>query len=211
MNLQDFLSYRDVCPLCSSPLSFAFHSKKKQQHRLINNNSLLIKFYLGSIKKNYRQYQIGYFINQMDNSFSIEFYDKKDNQLEQIPITLLRQFSEFNQNLGKYKMYRYCNVCKDYDYESNNFQIDLQNGNLGDLSVRAECFNIIKDEKIVYGLINNYETNKSILTVGRHFKSEDDYGDICSFNSEFVIETNLIKFVSKEETMKRLSKLIIFS
>ena len=205
MNLQDFLSYRDICPLCSAPLSFAFHSKKKQKHRLINNN-LLIKFYMGSIKRNYRQYQIGYFINQEDNSFSIEFYDKKDNQLEQIPITLLQQFSKFNQNLGKYKMYRYCNVCNDYDYESNHFQIDLQNGNLGDLSVRLECFSIVKDTKIVYGLINNYETNKSILTVGRHFKNEDDYSDMF-----YVTETKLIKFVSKEETMNRLSKLILFS
>jgi len=160
-----------------------------------------------SLRSNSASYEVGYSINPNDNSFFMEFYSRNGKRFETIPLSLIDMFKEFNQNLSSYRLYKHCNSCKEYTYESNKFLVDLQKQNFGDLFINVECFVMNKDDK-VFGLVNNYNREKSILTVGKRGIDLETWN---FSNHEYVIETALINFVSKEETLNRLNKLLLFS
>jgi hypothetical protein len=67
----------------------------------------------------------------------------------------------------------------------------------------------------IYKLLNDYNLKTSTLVFGRHkdeIITRHDWGvGNPPLDSLDMIQTNLIKFTSKEETMDRLGKLIIFS
>jgi hypothetical protein len=74
-----------------------------------------------------------------------------------------------------------------------------------------------KDGFKVYKLFNDHINLKSTLLFGRHENDliiKSDYGMVNFANSSYkldMIHTATIKFSSKEETMNRISKLLIFS
>jgi len=219
MNLQQFLQYKNNCPLCGYTLTTSFHSQKRQKIKFENNRFLVI-FTMDALNKKNKSYQVGYSIGLDDNSFFMEFYSRDGEHFDkQIPISVLDRFKSFNSNLTNYKIYRHCTECENYNYSSNYFTLNFITCNIGDLSVISEVFGLIQeyyDNWKLYKLVNYYDTNKSILNYDRISKYEflhqlmDKRLNLNRFNFANVIETNLIKFSSKDEIMERLGKLLIF-
>lgn len=206
MNLRDFLNYRNICPLCSNDLKLLFHSRKRQKINY-EDNRLLITFSMDSINKK-ESCKIGFSLNPDDNSFFIEFYSNRGERRDNIPTQYLKKFITFNKHLGAYKFYKICEVCGDYHYESNYFNIDLITKNYGDLIVNKEIFYLHspwKDGYRRYQLVNNYVSNKSWLCISTDIESK-------KYNmQDDTIVLSLINFVSKDEMINRLTKLLIFS
>jgi hypothetical protein len=209
MNLQSFINYRNICPLCSSELTLCFHSKKKQKHE-IDQDRFIVKFEMGSITKNNLTYVVGYSFSLHDDSVLIEFYNKQGIKIENITLDLLKKFNEFNTNLGIYTFYKYCSKCNNYNYTSNIFLLDRSIHNVN-IFLRREYFCFFSPWKETYKryqLVNDYEYDISFLGC---FDS-DFIGDTRYKSSDSdMMKLNLIKFVSKEETFTRIKKLILFS
>jgi len=215
MNLRDFLVYRNMCPLCDNTLSMTFNSRKQQKHRY-EDGRLLISLFIPSIDKNQKSYYVGYSFGLDDNSFFIEFYRKNSKKIEYIPVSLLKRFVSFNANTGMYKIYKFCNHCKSYQYSSNYFKINLTEPlKLPDLTISSESFDLSThitdgyDGYRLFKLVNNYITNKSILNFGTE-RYKDDIKTSVYIPNFNTIETSLIKFVSKSETIARINKLLTF-
>jgi hypothetical protein len=220
MNLQEFINYRKDCPLCDSQLKLAFHSKRRQTHRY-EDNRLLFVFDLNGLTNKQKNYKVGYSFGLEDNSYYIEFYSKNDQRFDnETPDFLRARFKEFNKNLLIYHYFKYCPRCRCYNYSSNSFNMMTtiyDKHNIGSLNVETEYIGMTKPALFggykIYKLHNNYTDNKSILMFGKHtneFAAESDY--IYNISQKLdMIETSIIKFTSKDETMCRLSKLILFS
>jgi len=208
MNLQSFLNYRNICPLCSSKLLLCLHSKKKQKHE-IDKDRFIVKFEMGSITKYTPKYTVGYSFGLYDNSILIEFYNKHGIKLENVTLFLIHKFKEFHYNLGVYTFYKYCDKCTNYSYSSNPFT--LNQSVQKDIFLWKEFFSFFdnyKDTYKHYKLNNDYQNNTSCLGC---FDC-DFIGDTKYKSSDSdIIQLNLIKFVSKEETLARIKKLILFS
>ena len=226
MNLEQFLGYKNSCPICNSNLSAYFHSKKKQTIIHKDNNFTAI-FLMKGIKKSQEDYYVGYSINTLDNSFVINFYTKHMKTIEgQISISLLDRFRLFNDNLGWYRIYKCCNLCKNYNYSSNYFILDFKNNLISfeherhDLNyeIRSECFGLSKectDGYKIFSLVNLYYKKESLLNFGKvdceEFSSLSHFGIInVPQTLSNILQMNLINFVGANETAERLDRLSIF-
>jgi hypothetical protein len=218
MNLQEFLDYRRTCPLCGNDLSITFHSLRKQTIR-IEEGRLLIVFRLDAIKKKQIDYKVGYSFGYNDNSCYVEFYTKDDKRFDNdAPMFLINRFKELDKNLLSYKFYRHCARCCCYNYCSNGFHLYFKEATTGDLRIDSEYIGMhVKlgaDDYKIYKLFNSYMESRSTLSVGKSnsiLVARDDWGMHPSMWSTENIETSLIKFVNKEETIDRIQKLLVFS
>jgi hypothetical protein len=225
MNLQQFINYRKDCPICDKQLKLAFHSKKQQSYRY-EDGRLIFLFDLRALKKGQTHYKVGYSFGLEDNSYYIEFYTSKDKRFDdEAPDFLRARFKELDKNLLAYRFFKYCPGCSCYNYFSNNFL--LKKTLTVQLGVETEYIGMhqpIDNRYKIYKLLNNYTDGVSFLIYGKHW-SEDmarDDSDMLGNNPNptnlningsklELIQTPLIKFVSKQETMARLNKLILFS
>jgi len=208
MDLDNFLKYRSHCPLCSNNLNLIFHSKKRQKIRKENGRTLIILPMDPINRRNEKLYHAGFSLSPNDNSLFVDFYDDKNQLIEIIPVSLLKKFHYFNHNLGSYKFYKICNICNKYYYESDYFDLDLPNSRVGKFHVSYEFFSMykpIQDGYQCFKLLNNYDYDESTL---HFYKSADQQTYPCNEKS---MKLDLIKFTSKNETMNRLEKLILFS
>jgi hypothetical protein len=222
MNLQDWIQYRRICPLCEGTLSTYLHSTKKQGSK-IEGGRLLITFPMYETNKQVK-YIVGYFFDLYSSSFFIDFYDKDNIKLEkESPIFLMNKFRKFNTNLGYYAFYRHCDTCQRYYYSSTNFKLDFTSSILVSpdkwatqvLEVSTEYFGFIqllKSEKEkpyrIFQLLNFYPQDKCSLT---YWSSDDPavtYQKIPLYAEHIYLP--LIRFVSLEETLNRLKKLLVF-
>jgi len=212
MNLDDFLQYRDVCPLCNEKLQLVFHSKKRQNIKYEENN-ILITFPMDSLNKNDKSYKVGFSFNPKNNSFFIEFFTARGEKIEIISSSILKKFLSFNTNLGAYKFYKFCRNCTNYHYESNYFKLNLQALNIGELTVNKERFYMLKpwqDGYKEFELLNDYVTNKSLLGIMNTDVNRRMYNFEHASEPD-MLELSLLKFVSKDEMISRIDKLILFS
>lgn len=215
MNLREFLDYRKTCPLCGNDLSIIFHSQKKQTIR-IEDGRLLIVFRLDALKKKQIDYKVGYSFGYNDNSCYVEFYTKDNKRFDNdIPDFLIKRFKELDRNLVSYKFYRHCSKCCCYNYCSSGFHLYFKEARTNNLMVSTEYFGMnlklgIDDYK-VYKLYNNYLESKSTLMVEKCHSlllARDDWG---LHPGSGIIDTSLIRFTTKEETIDRIQKLLVFS
>jgi hypothetical protein len=232
MNLKEFLNYRKICPLCDSLLTTYLHSKKRQSIKYENNRVTVI-FPLIPLKKNgkgtdYKSnflFKVGYSFGLEDNSFCVEFYDKNLFRYEkETPRFLIDRFKELNQNLKDLRFYRVCNGCQRYNYISFSFKIDLKNNTLKPWRLRSEYFGFIQnyggaldDKYRVYRMTNWYSLgsdteNESWINYWITKRPFDAQFDIPMPIPEVTfLHLPLIPFVSREETLNRIKKLILFS
>jgi len=220
MNLKEFIDYRKNCPLCDTQLKLALHSKKQQSHRY-EDNRLLFLFNLNALNKKQKHYKVGYSFGLEDGSYYIEFYTYKEKRFDgETPDFLRERFKELDKNLLAYRFLKYCSRCSCYNYSSNNFL--LKNTSIGSLNIEMEYVGMIQpvgNKYKIYKLLNNYTDGVSSLIYGRHWSeaiARDDSGGTAMIHSPAgykleMMQTSIIKFISKEETMRRLNKLIIFS
>jgi hypothetical protein len=220
MNLQQFIDYRKNCPICDQQLKLVFHSKKRQSHRY-EDGRLIFLFDLLPLKKKQQHYKVGYSFGLEDNSYYIEFFTKDGKRFDdEAPDFLIERFKELDKNLLAYRFFKYCPNCSCYNYFSNNFL--LKKIYTRSLDVETEYIGMsqpIVNKYKIYKLLNNYTDGVSSLIFGRHWAKEiarDDSGGTAMIHSPAgskleIMQTAIIKFVSKEETMQRLNKLIVFS
>lgn len=214
MNLQAFLDYRIVCPMCvEDSLKLEFHSTRKQKHR-IEDGRYLILFDMKGIKKQ-KDYKIGFSFDKNNSEFYIEFYTKDDNKLNQsVPIDLINRFKEFYINLANFRFYRTCESCRKYTCASEIIDLDFNTKMINDILVEYEYFGLSmksgKQHKI-FRLLNFNADNTSLLTC---FKSESEDATLTGYkipHDAEVIKLPMIKFVSMKETTNRVHRLLTFS
>jgi len=226
MNLREFFEYRKTCPICDDVLVTSFYSQKKQSI-IYEDNRFVVIFKLYALKKNQINYNVGYSFGLDDNSWYVEFYHQDKKRFENDSPNFLRdRFKTLDKNLGKYKFYRHCTSCCCYNYSSQNFNLNYKLGLIEDLIVNVEYIGMLQPIESgykVYKLFNDYSEDKSIILFGKHSSKDIARSDIgvlnkSSFSQNFysnfnlnLIQTSLIKFSSNEETMERISKLLVFS
>jgi len=216
MNLQEFLDYRECCPICSNKLVTAFHSQKRQVIKF-EDGRLVVVFRLDGLKKHQIDYKVGYSFCLTDNTWYAEFYNQDDKRFEvDSPGFLRERFKELDKNLGGYKFYRHCGWCRRYNYSTNTFNLNFKTGGIDKLCMCMEYIGmsapIDKGFKI-YRMLNDYMSNKTTLLFGKQSDEEAAKYD-ASVGPKFLdlLETNsIIKFSSPQETADRIDKLIVFS
>jgi hypothetical protein len=225
MNLQEWLQYRQKCPICESPLTLYFHSWKRQTVK-IENGRLTIIFPLNLLKARSKtvDYKVGYSFGLTDNSFYIDFYDKNMFKLDhQIPLQLIRRFQELNVNLATYKFIKDCNTCKRYRFITNKLSLLFPQGILypKELEIQeffgfTQPYGGAQDNRFwIYHLSNlddqsilEYWISSNITEAT--FEPEPKFSNVKADSWQQLI-LPLIPFSSPEKTLKRIQKLIIFS
>lgn len=215
MNLQEFIGYREKCPICDNKLITCFHSQKKQYLRF-EENRLLVVFWMNALKKHQIDYKVGYSFGLTDNSWYAEFFNKDDVRFENDSPQFLRdRFKELDKNLGGYKFYRHCTLCQRYNYSTNTFQLDYQTATVKKLCLNMEFIGLIApidDGFKVYRLLNDYMSNRSTLLFGKVIAEQTTYFDPAgSAHGLQSLQTPLIKFTTPIETVDKLNKIILFS
>jgi hypothetical protein len=220
VNLKDWLNYRKNCPICTSPLTTYLHSKKRQSIRY-EEGRVIVVFPLTAKGHTTIDYKVGYSFDLEEDNFCMEFYDKNLFRLEkETPTFLIKRFKELDKNQGALKFYRQCNSCNRYNYSSNNFSLFLKERMvMPGYKVRSEYFGLIQnyggtndDRFRVYRLLNYYDSGAySYLDYWVTSNVYDARSDIPMPNISTHLQLPLIKFVSQEQTLERIRKLITFS
>ena len=220
MNLQEFFSYRTHCPNCNEKLNIVFHSRRKQNIKIIDDK-LTVIFPLNSIGKSTTKYQAAYSFDIINNTFVICFLNIDGyDMVNEVPLFLINRFKKLDENLKLYRVYKECTACRNYNYSSNYFKMDYKTKSIGDLSIDTEIITLFEPTKIesdryrydIYHLNNNYATNSSLVHWNKSFNVIKDYyhqffpNTYCS-----TIETVIIPFTTKEAMIKKFDTLILFS
>src|SRR5271154_171658 len=218
MNLQEFINYHEFCPLCETKLITCFHSTRRQLMQY-KDNRITITMALESLKRHQKSYKVSYCFGLTDQSLRIEFSDVWDNDrfYKEVPEFLRTRFLNLHNNLKTFKFFRECSHCKCYRYDSNYFGIDLRHATFSPLTVGTETIGLshpLPEGYRIYFLHNTYVgINKTSLTFYKgDFASEAEIRSRSySYNKSDRLDLPLIPFTSKEETIKRLNNLLIFT
>lgn len=220
MNLREWLNYQKNCPLCQAPLTTYLHSSRRQSVRWDEERMIVV--YPLHDKKLSSDYNVGYAFSLSSNQFGIEFYNKEGAvRVENSPFHLMDKFKSLDRNLRHYKFYCCCSSCQRYHYSSDVFRLDLKSSTFypeSGLSVFSEYFGLIqvmeKDSKTlyrIYRLLNNYFNSSSQLIYwGSNDPQETLWDKTVPYGAEF-LDLPLIDFISPEETLSRIQKLLVFS
>ena len=219
MKLQEFLNYRHYCLSCGSTLNTSFHSRKRQKHLYVNDR-LLIQINLDALNKKQKNYKVGYSIDCNTNDFCIEFYDQSGYQWyeNESPKFLIDRFKTLDKNHGKYHIYKHCNICNNYKYVSNYFELDYKTSNLGELSIESEYaifFKTMEDGYKAYRLVSWYDREESwfdTFKVPLSYWKDFSLNDVDPVSENSVVKTGIINFNSSpSEMIDKLNMLLIFS
>lgn len=214
---------RTHCPICDTALVTQFLSNRKQKIK-IEDNKFVVVFVLKSLGTNKQDYEVGYAFNPADNTFSIEFYSEWDTR-DFVPLHLIEKFREFHNNVlsttsGIGRFIRKCTFCNRYVKFSTNFNIDFKNYKLDTLfwdglQVASESFGLSlqteNDYKIIH--LNNYHlpNSESKIVWFRSNDKNDSRLDWMIPSKHLEVTVPLIKFISYEETAKRINNLLTFA
>lgn len=206
-----------MCPLCGVELPIIFHSARRQKIRFEENKILFI-FGLYSIS-NRLEHRAAYSFDLNSNGWCAEFYNKEaDIRLEKIHPLPRERFKKLDTNTGDYIFFAQCNSsgCCKYVRTSNKFSLDFKNASTGPLTVDSEQF--LLELPAVNGVfkshrLSNFYNEGSSYLESESWKDQDvKYRGIDSLVSKCeILKLPIIPFVSKEETISRINKLLIFS
>jgi hypothetical protein len=211
MNLKEFINHRHICPFCDFPLNLSFHSKKWQNIKY-EDDRLVIMFRMDGLKRNQKDFKVTYSFGLNDNSWFINFFSKEEKLIEEAPNYLRERFREMNKNLSLYRFYKSCANCNKFNYSSNYFDLNFKTANLGKLEIVWEDFRFFKPNPNGgykgYQLINKPNLNETVICYGACSTNDFPPNYPMGFQD---ITIPLIKFTSKDETLERIQKLIVFS
>lgn len=223
MKLREFFAYKNECPMCSGTLVTSFHSKRKQKYKY-EDNRFVVEFELKSLNRKQKDYKAGYSLGLDDNSFYAEFYNDKDIRFEnETQQFLIDRFKELNKNLQTFRFYKSCPKCERYSYNSNEFLIDYKGCTIGELSLDVEASVMVQPTTSgykIYKMVNYLRTKDTWLNYGKISLNEairySSTKDLTLFKLSNIdlpnfIQTPIIPFTTHDETMNRISKLLIFS
>jgi hypothetical protein len=201
-----FLSYKNNCPICSSELNVLLHSRRKQKCiKYYDYVSIIFDLKDLYIKDNSHKIIFNFYYN---NKLEIQFANKNGNVYKNPTEHILNKFKQLNENLKQYNLFVYCDKCKCYCYESDDFTIDpnLLKCDL-DIIVSYESFSLYKESgeyKYTYHISNDYSINKSYVDVLKIDKSLKSIGTTVELNLD------IISFTNSNYIMNRIDKLITF-
>lgn len=220
MNLQEFIDYRKICPICTGNLLTGFHSSRKQVIKY-EDNRVTFTFDLKAIKPWQKSYRASYSFGLLDNSFLVEFYTKEGElYYKETPQFLRDRFMELHKNLDKmkFKFYRECvnPRCAKYGYTTKYFKFNLNKASFEDLGIWSE--NVVltyslpeQEDYRIYRMHNILTDRKTTLNIWKYYSDEVSIFSNIPGEGATTLELPLIPFISKDETMKRLNNLIPFT
>lgn len=194
MNLKQFLEYRTNCPFCEQLLFTSF------AYRITTSN--LTKDYLILTKRKYIEYDkvfydVNYFLNLTENIFHINFNKRRNKVisnsiLEELNIIHKNRFNDITNQDRIHNISMNCESCRRYNIISNDFTFDCNNYKL----IGTDVYSINREYFYFsnLSLVNDRNSKNSLI----RFKNQ-------------IIKTDLINFVSEEETYNKLKTLILFS
>lgn len=217
MNIQEFIDERTHCPICNTTLITQFISSRKQKIKL-ENDRLVVVFVMKSMSVNQPDYEVGYAFNPRDNTFHMEFYSEWDHH-GHVPMHLIDKFKDFHKNLGTCKFIRKCAFCNRYSKSSIPFDLNFKTGTLDTkfydgLQVSYESFGLTlpaNDEfKIMF--LNNFPMmNKSEIFWFRSDMENSARIDWMLPQKHNKVVVELVPFISKDDTTKRINNLLTFA
>jgi hypothetical protein len=216
MNLQEFINLREKCPICDTALITRIDANRKQKTRIENDRHVSVMIMRG-MGVNNPDYEVGYTFGYNDYSLGIEFYNEW-NVSNYHTLHMMKIFKEFHNNIQRgtadFSFLRTCGFC--FKYEMRTFRIDLnlEDASYSSISPSVESFIFTiptEDEFKFIRLDNHIKWNESDLSWWRSSNKEYRIGWSDQNNYSRQLALPYIPFISKEETEKRLSTLIIFS
>jgi hypothetical protein len=207
VNVSEFLHTKTNCPFCNEKLVIRFRENKSIIKYI--DNRLVAILDMKSLKRNQKNYKIGYSFSIEDNSFHIEFFDSTGNIINNVISTsLLAKFMELHRNLLFRHFSKKCNICKKYSLMSNDIVFDFNTQTISDLEVECEEFIFVTpadDQYKIVVMCNFYYPNQ--LSIIHFWRDVYDNNP----NDRSTLTLPLIPFVSSKETLARLNGLLIFS
>lgn len=212
MNLREFIGTRQCCPMCNSNLTVNFISGRAQKATL-SDNELSVRLTMKSLKGHVPDYQVSYNFDLDNNSFYVNFHTEWDHTL-QVPMHLIEKFREFHKNLKNYKFILNCEECERYALHSELLVMNMSNAQTSTIEIETENFTWAvpaQDDCKIIGMFNNSKLSRTELVCWRGNTEEDARLHWLMWTGRPVHILPPIPFVSKEETLKRLDKLLTFS
>jgi hypothetical protein len=225
MNLQQFIQYRQTCPLCDGQLSLGFNTNSRKKHRTKHvDNKLQFIFKLDPLKRGSKDHEAAYCFDPENSSFSIEFYTREGRYVNLSPLFLMEHFKGLHNNLNAFSFDRNCYSCYCYQYSSGSFQINLKEKYIDNMFIHNEKFGLSYpiervdnqlgyiEEYRVYRITNFYEDNSTYLEIDKSsLEGDANIVAVVNYNSSGThIKLPLISFTSKEKMINRLNALLLF-
>jgi hypothetical protein len=212
MILGEFLNRHTNCPICKFHTLTTYFISSRKQYITYSKNYVSATFPLKSIIRGEQDFEASYVLSLIDNSFYIEFFDKK--YLKYIPINLIARFKEFNNNINfKSKITIKCLNCYQYYCHSKEFALDFKTSTISNIEIATESFTIVTpmlNENKIFQLVNDHQINQSKVWFWKGDQSPTDF----YFNQPKDIKTitlSLIPFINLEKTRERLNNLSLIS
>ena len=215
MNLKEFISHRQYCPICETQLITNFHSNRKQTIKL-EEHRFVVFFELDSLTCSQKPYAMSYSFGLEHFDFQVEFYTSdRSSRFEICHDFLIKRFLELHKNLKTFQFIRECIFCGQYKCSTQLFELNLKTSKCESLTIFSEEFGLVQpisDGHRIYRLSNNYLESKSDLTLfrGKPADAKIRYPAVRSWQNPTVLRLPLIPFISKEKTTDRLNNLMIF-
>jgi len=177
-------------------------------------------------KRKSSDYKVGYSFHLTENQFCIEFYTKEGLRLEkETQLHLMDKFKALDKNLNNYRFYRRCNGCRRYHYSSVMFRLNFETASLNlldeDFIIDSEYFSFIqameqgsKMPYRIYRLLNCYSSKKEAISYLTYWNSPVPHGTLSDStipSDANFLDLPLIPFVSLNDTLQRIQKLLVFS
>jgi hypothetical protein len=160
MLVKNFLNYKSHCCACGSILNTYFHSHKKQEVSLCNDN-LLIKFSIRN-KQLTMLFKIEFIINTQNNTFFVDFYHCNNTKLNFIPLCFIYKYKDVIKKQGLFRLFKICDKCNQYSYSSNFFTLNHTSLviNAADVCFEQIIFKSQNPDKLIRA-INLYHINQT--------------------------------------------------
>ncbi len=214
MNLQGFLDHRTHCPFCGNELFTNYHCARRQTLRFEEDRMIFISrlddypYRISGVK-----YKIGYSFDPKGDGWCAEFYDGENKRLRQIPMHLIRKLMD---KIDKSTYQPSCfikqctsRLCGMYACGTTDFDLDFKRPIIT-FDIQEEVFTLGQESES--GLKTFVLRNRPMENATHLSCSVDPSASTKIYpGNTTTIKLPLIPFVSKEETLARLNKLIVFS
>lgn len=214
MNISEFLHTKTNCPFCNEKLVIRFKQNKSTLR--YRDDRLIAIFDMRTLKRNKKNYKVGYSFSLEDNSFYIEFFDSDGNIIDNVISTsLLTNFMELHKNSTLPHFSKKCDFCNKYSLISNEIAFDFNNQTVSDLKIEYEEFIFVtptdNEYKIIVMCNFYYADQRSIVHFWRDVNGNNTRNYYTFPNTRTMLTLPLIPFVSSKETLARLNCLLVFS
>lgn len=201
--------------MCGTALITKF-SSRKQKCKLENDRYISV-FVMKGMRSCEPDYEVGYSFSMEQNSFMVEFYNEWDmrNHASTYMCDLFKKYhANMNMQTPAHRFIRTCGFCFKYEMDSKPVSLDLKTCAFSPIEKDDEMFiwSTKTDEGYKFILLDNYCDISPYSEIST-WRSDSDHRIEWPIPARSCVTKDLpqIPFISKEETGKRINKLLIFS